>query len=84
MFSPPSAPMRCCICWTSVLDLLADLRLRQPDEDHVFLELVGRRLRLVAIDVERRGDDLPLLLRERARLVALLPAATAAAAAALL
>src|SRR4030095_14436821 len=61
-------------------DFLADVRWRQPDEHDVFLELRRRGLRLVAIDVEGRRNDLALLLRERARLVLLLTTAAATAA----
>ena len=60
-----------------LLDLRAQLRLREVEEHDVLAVLVGRHLRLVAHDVERRRDDLPLLLRQLADLAA--AAATAAA-----
>ena len=59
-------------------DLLAQLRLRQRHDDRALLQLLGAHRLPVAVDVEGRGDDLALLLRQRADLV-LLPAATAAA-----
>ena len=60
------------------LDLVAQLRLRQREHDRVLAHLVGRHRLAIAVDVEGRGDDLPLLLRERADLSA--AAASAAAA----
>ena len=64
-----------------LLDQLVDLRLqlalRQREEHHVLAVLLRRELRLVANHVEGRGDDLFLLLRQLADVVA---AATAAAA----
>src|SRR5262249_36629103 len=63
-----------------LLDLLPQLRLRQADENRVLLELVGRGLGAIALDVERRGDDLLLLLGERVDLI-LAGAASASAAA---
>jgi len=61
-----------------LFDLIAQLRLREVEEHHVLAVLLRLGLRLVADDVERRGDDLALLLRE---LADLLPAAAPAAAA---
>ena len=60
--------------------LFAELGLREIQEHHVLAVLVRLGLRLVAHDVERRGDDFALLLRQLADL--LLSAATAATAAA--
>src|SRR6185295_14151558 len=62
------------------VNLIPEPRLRQRDDDGVLAELVGRHLLAIALDVEGRGDDLTLLLRERADLI--LPAAAAPAAAA--
>ena len=59
------------------VDLIAQPRLRQRDHRGVLAQLVGRHLLAVALHVEGRGDDLPLLLRQRADL-ALPTAATAA------
>ena len=50
-------------------DLLAQLRLRQRDDGRVLAQLVGRHRLAIAVDVERRGDDLALLLRQRADLL---------------
>ncbi len=61
------------------IDFRAELALRETHEDGVFLDLVGRGPGAIALDVERRSDDLPLLFGERARLV-LLAAATPASA----
>ena len=55
------------------------LRLRQREHRRVLAQLVGRHRLAIALDVEGRGDDLPLLLRQRADLAAA-AAATAAAA----
>src|SRR4029453_9722573 len=49
--------------------LIAELGLRQRDDRRVLPELVGRHRLAVAVDVERRRDDLALLLRERAYLL---------------
>ena len=49
-----------------LFDLLAQLRLREVQEDDVLAVLVGFGLRLVANGVERRGDDFALLARELA------------------
>src|SRR5262249_50159821 len=61
-------------------DLFAQLLLRQADDNRVLTELVRRHRALVALYVERRGDDLALLFGERVNLV-LRAAATAAATA---
>ena len=47
-----------------IVDLLAQLRLREVDEDDVLAELVRLGLRFVAHDVERRRDDFALLPRQ--------------------
>src|SRR6185436_15751027 len=62
-------------------DLLAQPRLRQRHHGGALLQLVGREPLAIALDVERRRDDLPLLLRERFNLTAAAPATTAAPAA---
>ena len=80
--SPADVPSRSRICADEFLDLVAQLALRQADEDRVLLELVGGHFRPIALDVEGRRDDLPLLFRQRAGLVLLPPAAPAPAAAA--
>src|SRR6185503_864311 len=61
--------------------LLAQLRLRQPDDLRVLAQLVGADLLAIALHVERRRDHLTLLLGERFDLPA--TAATTATAAAL-
>ena len=61
------------------LDLLAQLRLRQRDDDEALAQLCRRHRLAVATMLKRGRDDLALLLRER---VDLLSAAAAAAAAA--
>src|SRR5262249_10308026 len=58
-------------------DLLAQPRLRKTDDDRLLLQLVGRVVLAIALAVERRGDDLALLVGERIPLVHL--AATTAA-----
>ena len=55
------------------LDLLAQPRLRQRDHRGVLAQLVGAHRLAIALDVERRGDDLALLLGQVAHLVLLLP-----------
>ena len=50
-----------------LLDLLAQLRLRQPDDGGVLAQLVGGHRLAIALHVERRGDDLLLLLRQIVR-----------------
>ena len=62
-----------------LFDLLAQLRLREVQEHDVLAELFRLGLRLVADDVERRGDDLALLLRQLADLLAAAAAAATAA-----
>ncbi len=59
-------------------NLVLQLRLGQRNDDRVLLELLRRHLRLVAIEVKRRGDHLALLLRERALLLSSATATTAA------
>ena len=62
-----------------LFDLLAELGLLQRQEDVVLAVLVVAHLGAVAYHVERRGDDLPLLLRELADLLSCAAAAPAAA-----
>src|SRR5690606_7621821 len=62
-----------------LVDLVAEPSLRQSDEHGVLAELVGRRLRAIALEVERRRHDLPLLFGQRAG-VSRAAAATSAAA----
>src|SRR5262249_51211503 len=59
--------------------LLAQPRLREADDDRLLLQLVGRVVLAIALDVERRGDDLALVVGERVHLVHLAAATTAAA-----
>ena len=58
--------------------LLAQPRFRQRDDRGVLAHLLRARLLAIALDVERRRDDLPLLFGQRAHLVVLLSAAAAA------
>ena len=60
------------------VDLLFQLALRQRQHDHRFAELVGLERLAIALHVERAGDDLPLLLRQRADFLSPAAAATAA------
>ena len=62
-------------------DLLAQPRLRQPDDRRALAQLGRRIVPPIALHVERRRDDLPLLLRERLDLTAGSAAATTASAA---
>ena len=61
-------------------DLLAQPRLRQADDGRALAQLLPRHRAAIALHVEGRGDDLPLLLGERLDLAAA-AAATATAAA---
>ena len=61
------------------LDLLAQAALRQRQHDRALAQLVGGDRLLLAQHVERAGDDLALLFRERAYLCAAAPAASAPA-----
>jgi len=58
------------------VDLGSQLGLRQVEEHDVLAELLGGQLRFVAHDVERRGDDLALLLRKLAHFAATASAAS--------
>ena len=62
-----------------LVHLLAQPLLHQPDDDRSFAQLLRSGGLAIALDVERRGDDLAFLFRQCADLVLLLaPAAPAA------